>query len=97
MYMRYAGGGVGHYRVETADVAPAQPPEPEATEKTSPPLNKNQYGQSVEGEEESDRGEQEDGDAEDEGEMDYEPEDLRAEDGEEPFEDIEDDAGYAPL
>lgn len=25
MYMRYAGGGIGHYRVDTADTSPAQP------------------------------------------------------------------------
>lgn len=100
MYMRYAGGGVGHYKVDlkegSRDSAP--PPEPEPAEdacNTSDTAGRDFA--------EDDSGE--DSDCED---LESEPEgcenydegvevNFGAEDGEDMFGDVEDEEGYASL
>ncbi|KJA20606.1 hypothetical protein HYPSUDRAFT_141916, partial [Hypholoma sublateritium FD-334 SS-4] len=98
MYMRFAGGGIGHYKVDLSDVPaseqalgdPAEDFE-ENNEEGSEGSNDKEGGNSGKEDEASEGGE-ESGD-----EKNIEDDELGAEDGEGGFEDQEDDEGYAPL
>jgi hypothetical protein len=101
MYMRYAGGGVGHYRVTLTDI-PANPNETQEVFAMDDDI----IVAEVAGLEEVEEAEgEQDGNIEDHcsdsegGEEDEEnlEDDLGAEDGEEGFLDAEDEEGYAAL
>ena len=87
MYMRYAGGSVGHHKVEISDTRPTESEEePEGLDL----LRTETSDDSEDGSSAGDSGD--DGDGED----DEDGEDL-PKDGEGGFVDAEDKEGYAPL
>lgn len=112
MYMRYAGGGVGHYRVALMDT-PANANENQDDfpvdddDTTNPPRSTNleleeriivAEAAGLEEVEEAERIQDEEGDSEEDDEENPDEDDyLGAEDGEGGFLDAEDDEGYAAL
>jgi hypothetical protein len=95
MYMRYAGGGVGHYRVTLSDT-PAN-----AIETTQDLDMGREEVQVEEGEhillEDNIEDHHSDSEGEEEDEENPDKDDLGAEDGEGGFVDAEDEEGYAAL
>jgi hypothetical protein len=90
MFMRYLGGGVGHYQVNVPDVASD---EPEPPDEDLGPL----AGDSADSEEESsDEGEEDIQDEPESNDADDEIA-LGPEDGEDGMEDLTEDLGYAAL
>jgi hypothetical protein len=100
MYMRYAGGGVGHYRVDLPEEPVDEdtiPEEPEDMDQLTTPLaNIAATGDEGSDSEGSGKSSVEGSDDEEREESGDEPE-LGPEDGEGGFIDEEDEEGYAPL
>jgi hypothetical protein len=102
MYMRYAGGGVGHYRVTLTDI-PANPNETQEVFVVDDDIIVAEVARLEEVEEaegiQDDNIEEHcsDSEGEEEDEENSEEDDLGAEDGEERFLDAEDEEGYAAL
>jgi hypothetical protein len=97
MYMRYAGGGVGHYKVSLTDT-PANANEAQEVDDdvmSDPPRMTNLELEELEAERIEDHCSDSEGDEDDEENPDED--DLGAEDGEGGFIDAEDDEGYAAL
>jgi hypothetical protein len=95
MYMRYAGGGVGHYKVPLTDT-PANANEAQEVDDdvmSDPPRLTNLEIEELEAERIEDHCSDSEGDDEENPDED----DLGAEDGEGGFLDAEDDEGYAAL
>jgi hypothetical protein len=94
MFMRYLGGGVGHYKVHVPD---AEEDEPDVPDEVLHPL------EASAGDEDKSDGEDSDvsGEEEDEGEPESKEANeetmLGPEDGEDMMEDLTDDLGYAAL
>ena len=90
MYMRYAGNGIGHYRVQTNDYHEVARVDEESQDEDVPvadvlSLSDNETNGSETDDQDSDGEEDE-----------VDPDDL-AEDGEGGFIEAEDEEGYAPL
>ena len=90
MYMRYAGGGVGHYKVKISDTRSTESSVPEEELEDFDVPRTETSDDSENGSSDADSGDEGDGADNDEGE------DL-PEDGEGGFVDAEDEEGYAPL
>ena len=90
MYMRYAGGGVGHYKVKISDTRSTESPVPEEELEGFDVPRTETSDDSENGSSDADSGDEGDGADNDEGE------DL-PEDGEGGFVDAEDEEGYTPL
>ncbi|KAG5649593.1 hypothetical protein H0H81_002918 [Sphagnurus paluster] len=95
MYMRYAGGGVGHYRMKLPE-EPTDMVENEVDIQIEPPAVSEKA--SPDSDSESEPGSDSDSeDSDDDGLEDGHGEDLGPEDGEGGVYDAEDENGYAPL
>jgi hypothetical protein len=93
MFMRYLGGGVGHYQVNVPDAADDEPEPPDEDLLSTSTLaanNSDSEDESSDGEEEDIQNELESNDADDEIA-------LGLEDGEDGMEDLTEDLGYAAL
>jgi hypothetical protein len=90
MYMRYAGGGVGHYKVTPSDTPADANQEDIAMDDDIDPPN-------LEGLDDDIDDCHSDTDGEEEDEENLDEDDLGAEDGEGGYLDAEDEEGYAAL
>jgi hypothetical protein len=104
MYMRYAGGGVGHYRVTLTDI-PANPNETQEVFAVDDDiivaevagLEEVEGAEGIQDDNIEDHCSESDSEGGEEDEENPEEDDLGAEDGEEGFLDAEDEEGYAAL
>ena len=102
--MRYAGGGVGHYRVTLTDI-PANPNETQEVFAVDDDiivaevaaLEEVEGAEGIQDDNIEDHCSESDSEGEEEDEGNPEEDDLGAEDGEEGYLDAEDEEGYAAL